>query len=120
MDEVKKFTSRQFFNTLLTLPDTLKLIFQLEKRYALYLIILNVITAIVPLASLFIYQDLINSVLGTSQHLITIIIIYFAIQVATTVLGQVEDYISSKFEMNLSYNINMRLMKTTSSLELSD
>ncbi|MDN6195823.1 MAG: ABC transporter ATP-binding protein, partial [Atopostipes suicloacalis] len=120
MDEVKEFTSKQFFNTLLTLPSTLKLIFQLEKRYAIYLIVLNAITAFVPLASLFIYQDLINSVLGSGRHLINIIIIYFIVQVITTVLGQLESYVSGKFDMRLSYSINMRLMRTTSSLELSD
>ena len=68
MDEVKEFTTKQFFKTLFTLPNTLKLIFKLEKQYALYLIILNILTAFIPLASLFIYQDLINSVLGASQH----------------------------------------------------
>ena len=30
MDEIKKLTSKNFFKTLLTLPDTIKLIFQLE------------------------------------------------------------------------------------------
>nr|AKB95121.1 transporter [Streptococcus hyointestinalis] len=120
MDEVKEFTTKQFFKTLFTLPNTLKLIFKLEKHYALYLIILNILTAFIPLASLFIYQDLINSVLGASQHLISIIAIYFITQVVTTILNQIESYISGKFEMRLSYNINMRLMQTTSSLELSD
>lgn len=45
MDEIKKLTSKNFFKTLLTLPDTIKLIFQLERKYATYLIcnILNVL-----------------------------------------------------------------------------
>ena len=120
MDEVKEFTTKQFFKTLFTLPNTLKLIFKLEKQYALYLIILNILTAFIPLASLFIYQDLINSVLGASQHLISIIVIYFITLVVTTILNQIESYVSGKFEMRLSYNINMKLMQTTSSLELSD
>ena len=120
MDEVKEFTTKQFFKTLFTLPNTLKLIFKLEKQYALYLIILNILTAFIPLASLFIYQDLINSVLGASQHLISIIVIYFITLVVTTILNQIESYVSGKFEIRLSYNINMKLMQTTSSLELSD
>lgn len=120
MDEVKEFTTKQFFKTLFTLPNTLKLIFKLEKQYALYLIILKILTAFIPLASLFIYQDLINSVLGASQHLISIIVIYFITLVVTTILNQIESYVSGKFEMRLSYNINMKLMQTTSSLELSD
>ena len=120
MDEVKEFTTKQFFKTLFTLPNTIKLIFKLEKQSALYLIILNILTAFIPLASLFIYQDLINSVLGASQHLISIIVIYFITLVVTTILNQIESYVSGKFEMRLSYNINMKLMQTTSSLELSD
>ena len=32
MDEIKKLTSKNFFKTLLTLPDTIKLIFQLERN----------------------------------------------------------------------------------------
>ena len=41
MDKIESLTAKQFIRTILTIPNTLKLIFNIEKRYAIYLIILN-------------------------------------------------------------------------------
>lgn len=43
MDKIESLTAKQFIRTILTIPNTLKLIFNIEKRYAIYLIILNVL-----------------------------------------------------------------------------
>ena len=80
MDKIESLTAKQFIRTILTIPNTLKLIFNIEKRYAIYLIILNVLTAMSSLVSLIIFQELINSIYLSSSYLIFVVIIYFILQ----------------------------------------
>ena len=120
MDKIESLTAKQFIRTILTIPNTLKLIFNIEKRYAIYLIILNVLTAMSSLVSLIIFQELINSIYLSSSYLIFVVIIYFILQILISLLGQVESYIDGKFNFNLSYSIDRKLMETINSLELSE
>lgn len=115
-----KFTLKNFFQTILTIPKTIRLIFRIERRYASYLIILNILQSIVPLASLFIYQELINAVLKKGSNIFSVLIVYILMQILLSILSQLNSYISEKFNMNLSYNLNLKLLKKTSSLNLID
>lgn len=101
MDKIESLTAKQFIRTILTIPNTLKLIFNIEKRYAIYLIILNVLTAMSSLVSLIIFQELINSIYLSSSYLIFVVIIYFILQILISLLGQVESYIDGKFNFHL-------------------
>ncbi|MCC9805794.1 ABC transporter ATP-binding protein, partial [Streptococcus agalactiae] len=88
--------------------------------YASYLIILNILQSIIPLASLFIYQELINAVLKKGSNIFSVLIVYILMQMMLSILSQLNSYISEKFNMNLSYNLNLKLLKKTSSLNLID
>ncbi|MFH6655813.1 ABC transporter ATP-binding protein [Streptococcus suis] len=115
-----KFTLKNFFQTILTIPKTIRLIFRIERKYASYLIILNILQSIIPLASLFIYQELINAVLKKGSNIFLVLIVYILMQMMLSILSQLNSYISEKFNMNLSYNLNLKLLKKTSSLNLID
>ncbi|MFV8064908.1 ABC transporter ATP-binding protein [Streptococcus pluranimalium] len=115
-----KFTLKNFFQTILTIPKTIRLIFRIERKYASYLIILNILQSIIPLASLFIYQELINAVLKKGSNIFSVLIVYILMQMMLSILSQLNSYISEKFNMNLSYNLNLKLLKNTSSLNLID
>ncbi|HEM4069606.1 TPA: ABC transporter ATP-binding protein, partial [Streptococcus suis] len=91
-----------------------------ERKYASYLIILNILQSIIPLASLFIYQELINAVLKKGSNIFSVLIVYILMQMMLSILSQLNSYISEKFNMNLSYNLNLKLLKKTSSLNLID
>ncbi|HEM4919702.1 TPA: ABC transporter ATP-binding protein, partial [Streptococcus suis] len=92
----------------------------IERKYASYLIILNILQSIIPLASLFIYQELINAVLKKGSNIFSVLIVYILMQMMLSILSQLNSYISEKFNMNLSYNLNLKLLKKTSSLNLID
>ncbi|HEL1087752.1 TPA: ABC transporter ATP-binding protein, partial [Streptococcus equi subsp. zooepidemicus] len=94
--------------------------FRIERKYASYLIILNILQSIIPLASLFIYQELINAVLKKGSNIFSVLIVYILMQMMLSILSQLNSYISEKFNMNLSYNLNLKLLKKTSSLNLID
>ncbi|ATZ03608.1 ABC transporter ATP-binding protein/permease [Streptococcus suis] len=115
-----KFTLKNFFQTILTIPKTIRLIFRIERKYASYLIILNILQSIIPLANLFIYQELINAVLKKGSNIFSVLIVYILMQMMLSILSQLNSYISEKFNMNLSYNLNLKLLKKTSSLNLID
>ncbi|HEM4641534.1 TPA: ABC transporter ATP-binding protein, partial [Streptococcus suis] len=83
-------------------------------------IILNILQSIIPLASLFIYQELINAVLKKGSNIFSVLIVYILMQMMLSILSQLNSYISEKFNMNLSYNLNLKLLKKTSSLNLID
>ncbi|HEL1616543.1 TPA: ABC transporter ATP-binding protein [Streptococcus suis] len=112
--------TKKFFQTILTIPKTIRLIFRIERKYASYLIILNILQSIIPLASLFIYQELINAVLKKGSNIFSVLIVYILMQMMLSILSQLNSYISEKFNMNLSYNLNLKLLKKTSSLNLID
>ncbi|HEM4869524.1 TPA: ABC transporter ATP-binding protein, partial [Streptococcus suis] len=76
--------------------------------------------SIIPLASLFIYQELINAVLKKGSNIFSVLIVYILMQMMLSILSQLNSYISEKFNMNLSYNLNLKLLKKTSSLNLID
>lgn len=120
MDEVSTFTYKEFFNTLFTIPKTLRLIFILEKKYAYLIVILNLVTALIPLVNLYVNQALINSLMFSTETVIKILVLYFFIQCISTIFSQLENYMKEKFEANLSYSLNIKLMETTSALELTD
>ncbi|HGD4681671.1 TPA: ABC transporter ATP-binding protein, partial [Streptococcus agalactiae] len=82
--------------------------------------ILNILQSIIPLASLFIYQELINAVLKKGSNIFSVLIVYILMQMMLSILSQLNSYISEKFNMNLSYNLNLKLLKKTSSLNLID
>lgn len=115
-----KFTLKNFFQTILTIPKTIRLIFRIERKYASYLIILNILQSIIPLANLFIYQEFINAVLKKGSNIFSVLIVYILMQMMLSILSQLNSYISEKFNMNLSYNLNLKLLKKTSSLNLID
>ncbi|HEM3825929.1 TPA: ABC transporter ATP-binding protein, partial [Streptococcus suis] len=66
------------------------------------------------------YQELINAVLKKGSNIFSVLIVYILMQMMLSILSQLNSYISEKFNMNLSYNLNLKLLKKTSSLNLID
>ncbi|QMS95783.1 ABC transporter ATP-binding protein [Streptococcus equinus] len=115
-----KLTVKKFFQTIFTIPKTLKMIFLLEKKNALYLIVLNAILSLLPLANFFIYQELINSIFEKGNKIFYVLFIYALVQIFLSLLNQLILYIDSKFSMNLLYSLNLKVQKKISLLSLID
>lgn len=78
------------------------------------------ILSILPLASLFIYQELINSIFGKGNKIFYVLIIYALVQIFLSLLNQLVSYVNSKFSMNLLYSLNLKVQKKISLLSLID
>ncbi|WP_228377550.1 ABC transporter ATP-binding protein [Streptococcus suis] len=115
-----KITSKQLLSTVFTIPNTLKLIFRLEKKYATYLIVINVLIALFPLGIFYVYQELINAILLQSNKVLQTLVIYFIVQSVSSIFVQINAFFLEKFNLNLSYSLSKKLITKTSSLELAD
>ncbi|MFH0396644.1 ABC transporter ATP-binding protein [Streptococcus sp. A34] len=115
-----KITSKQLLSTVFTIPNTLKLIFRLEKKYATYLIVINVLIALFPLGIFYVYQELINAILMQSNKVLQTLVIYFIVQSVSSIFVQINAFFLEKFNLNLSYSLSKKLITKTSSLELAD
>ncbi|HFS1372762.1 TPA: ABC transporter ATP-binding protein [Streptococcus suis] len=115
-----KITSKQLLSTVFTIPNTLELIFRLEKKYATYLIVINVLIALFPLGIFYVYQELINAILLQSNKVLQTLVIYFIVQSVSSIFVQINAFFLEKFNLNLSYSLSKKLITKTSSLELAD
>ncbi|WP_238137351.1 ABC transporter ATP-binding protein [Streptococcus suis] len=115
-----KITSKQLLSSVFTIPNTLKLIFRLEKKYATYLIVINVLIALFPLGIFYVYQELINAILLQSNKVLQTLVIYFIVQSVSSIFVQINAFFLEKFNLNLSYSLSKKLITKTSSLELAD
>ncbi|AUC92853.1 TPA: ABC transporter ATP-binding protein [Streptococcus suis] len=120
MSNMDKITSKQLLSTVFTIPNTLKLIFRLEKKYATYLIVINVLIALFPLGIFYVYQELINAILLQSNKVLQTLVIYFIVQSVSSIFVQINAFFLEKFNLNLSYSLSKKLITKTSSLELAD
>ncbi|NQN80270.1 ABC transporter ATP-binding protein [Streptococcus suis] len=120
ISNMDKITSKQLLSTVFTIPNTLKLIFRLEKKYATYLIVINVLIALFPLGIFYVYQELINAILLQSNKVLQTLVIYFIVQSVSSIFVQINAFFLEKFNLNLSYSLSKKLITKTSSLELAD
>lgn len=123
MEGGEKIKFKEVLKTLMSVPKTIKLISSIEKSNLKILIIFSAIMGLMPLISLYVYQELINN-LSTgnffTDRMIYIIIIYVVISVVNSFLMEIYGYMNSKFNLNLGYKINKLILEKASTLSLNN
>nr|WGE05042.1 ABC transporter ATP-binding protein [Bacillus subtilis] len=105
------------------MPKTIKLIFTLERSLFLKLILFSIITYILPIVSLYISQELINSLVTIRKDVsvvISIFLTYLGVSFCSELISQVSEYYNGKFQLNIGYKLNYKVMKKSSNLALKD
>ncbi|MCY8454817.1 ABC transporter ATP-binding protein/permease [Bacillus spizizenii] len=105
------------------MPKTIKLIFTLERSLFLKLILFSIITGILPIVSLYISQELINSLVTIRKDVsivITIFLTYLGVSFCAELISQISEYYNGKFQLNIGYKLNYKVMKKSSNLGLKD
>ncbi|MCZ4247967.1 ABC transporter ATP-binding protein [Bacillus amyloliquefaciens] len=105
------------------MPKTIKLIFTLERSLFLKLILFSIITGILPIVSLYISQELINSLVSIQKDIsvvITIFLTYLGVSFCSELISQISEYYNGKFQLNIGYKLNYKIMKKSSNLALKD
>ncbi|WP_410011426.1 ABC transporter ATP-binding protein [Streptococcus sp. KHUD_011] len=114
-----EFTHSDFFRTICGIPSSLRMIYKVDKKYISGLIVLTLINGVIPVISLLISQELINTIISGGQ-LSYIISVYVVIQICSAVVTQLNSYFGEKIGFLLSYNLSTRLMERVAMLKLPD
>ncbi|UTY65748.1 ABC transporter ATP-binding protein [Bacillus velezensis] len=105
------------------MPKTFKLIFTLERALFIKLIVFSIITGILPIVSLYISQELINSLVTIQKDVsivISIFLTYLGVSFFSELISQISEYYNGKFQLNIGYKLNYKVMKKSSNLALKD
>lgn len=121
--EDNKITFSGIIKTIKEMPRTVRLIFHLDKRMTVQIILVGIITGLLPLLSLLLSQELINSIVrGNSKlkYVLIVFISYVLISIISDLFSQILAYLKNKFQYTLQYKLNYVVMCKSTDLELKD
>ena len=111
--EDNKITFSGIIKTIKEMPRTVRLIFHLDKRMTVQITLVGIITGLLPLLSLLLSQELINSIVrGNSKlkYVLIVFISYVLISIISDLFSQILAYLKNKFQYTLQYKLNYVVM----------
>lgn len=122
MEQINKLTIKGVIHTLKNIPKTIGLIYKIESKFFTSLLLLSIVMGVIPIMSLYISQELINSISinSDSNQIFNTLAIYIFVGVFSSLLSKCYSYLDSKFNMCLGYKINTLLLNKISGLNLND
>lgn len=123
MEVKEQLHFKDIISTLCQMPKTLKLVFTMEKKLFIKIVILSLITGLIPIVSLYVSQELINSLVRIQTELQTVLIIfciYIAVSFFSDIISQISEYYNTKFQFSMNYKLNYIIMEKSSKLSLED
>lgn len=123
MEVKEQLHFKDIISTLCQMPKTLKLVFTMEKKLFIKIVILSLITGLIPIVSLYVSQELINSLVRIQTELKTVLIIfciYIAVSFFSDIISQISEYYNTKFQFSMNYKLNYIIMEKSSKLSLED
>ncbi|MBE0336517.1 ABC transporter ATP-binding protein [Paenibacillus sp. 23TSA30-6] len=122
--EVKARVSfKEICQTLKQMPRTVQLVFKLEKKLFTKIILIRLITGFSPIVSLYISQELINSLVKVQTELRSVIIMFatfMGVSLLTEIVSQLSSYYEGRFQFLMNYKLNYMVMEKSSELSLAD
>lgn len=105
------------------MPQTILLIFSLDKSMTIKIILLGIITGILPLVSLLLSQELINGLVRENsniKYILKVFLAYILVSMLSEVFGQFLSWFKNKFQYTLQYKLNYVVMKKSAQLKMED
>ncbi|WP_411348733.1 ABC transporter ATP-binding protein [Paenibacillus sp. WLX2291] len=122
--EVKEtFRLHDLLFTLRQLPRTLQLVFRLEGRLFTVIAVLSLITGLAPIATLYISQELINSLVHIQsglQPILWLFATYIVVTLISELISQTMDFYNTRFQFSMNYKLNYMIMEKSGRLALED
>ncbi|MEG1311706.1 MAG: ABC transporter ATP-binding protein [Romboutsia sp.] len=119
-DNINKLNVKQIINIY---GRVSKLLFSINRKYMIFLIIFTVLLGVFPSISILLLQKIINEVQieGISLSDVSIYIsIYILIDIVTSIISNVLGYFSFKLKYLVSLVVNKKILDKASELELAD
>lgn len=119
----KRIEIKDIFMALKQLPKIVSVIMQVDKKAFFSIILLSLFTGILPVVTLILSQELINSLLKGNDFIIGSIKIFFLYIIVSFVgdlLLEAKGYVQGKFQYLLQYRLNYIILKKCTNLSLED
>ncbi len=118
MSKIKTFFSGLFKNVWFGI----KTCFLASKFYFSMKLIIMMFTTLIPLVNLWLWKDVLNGIVdfgNSKQTVIVCLVIYIALQLATYLIDQFDNYVQDRYSDELKFYIEEQMMDKTSRMDLS-
>ena len=118
MNKIKAFFSGLFRNVWFGI----KTCYIASKFYFLMKLIILIFTTLIPLVNLWLWKEALNGIVdfqNSKQTVIVCLIIYLALQLATYLIDQFDNYVQDRYSDELKFYIEEQMMDKTSRMDLS-
>lgn len=112
---------KEMLSSLKVIPKSIKIFYQASKLIFVFTIIINIIAGIVPVISVNIFGNLINSISAMDLHMsLKILAIYIGISFLINIISSIKTYLFTKFQFLLDYELLNKLMNKCGSMSLEE
>lgn len=118
MNKIKAFFSGLFKNVWFGI----KTCFLASKFYFSMKLIILMFTTLIPLVNLWLWKEVLNGIVdfgNSKQTVIVCLVIYLALQLATYLIDQFDNYVQDRYSDELKFYIEEQMMDKTSRMDLS-
>ena len=101
---------------------TLKLIYDLEKKNLIVILLLSLLVSVVPLITTYLSQELLNSIVAHQvlNRVMVLLIAFVSFTVGSEIVGQISAIFEQKLQVNLVYKLNKIIMNACGDMKLKD
>ena len=118
MNKIKTFFSGLFKNVWFGI----KTCFLASKFYFSMKLIILMFTTLIPLVNLWLWKEVLNGIVdfgNRKQTVLVCLVIYLALQLATYLIDQFDNYVQDRYSDELKFYIEEQMMDKTSRMDLS-
>ena len=118
MNKIKTFFSGLFKNVWFGI----KTCFLASKIYFSMKLVILMFTTLIPLVNLWLWKEVLNGIVNfgnSKQTVIVCLVIYLALQLATYLIDQFDNYVQDRYSDELKFYIEEQMMDKTSRMDLS-
>lgn len=118
MNKIKTF----FFGLFKNVWFGIKTCFLASKCYFSMKLIILMFTTLIPLVNLWLWKEVLNGIVdfgNSKQTVIVCLVIYIALQLATYLIDQFDNYVQDRYSDELKFYIEEQMMDKTSRMDLS-
>lgn len=118
MNKLKSFFSGLFKNVWFGI----KTCFLASKFYFSMKLIILMFTTLIPLVNLWLWKEVLNGIVdfgNSKQTVIVCLVIYLALQLATYLIDQFDNYVQDRYSDELKFYVEEQMMDKTSRMDLS-
>ena len=118
MNKIKTFFSGLFKNVWFGI----KTCFLASKFYFSMKLVILMFTTLIPLVNLWLWKEVLNGIVdfgNSKQTVIVCLVIYLALQLATYLIDQLDNYVQDRYSDELKFYIEEQMMDKTSRMDLS-